>query len=180
MNGFSLLFAGLALITVTGCSTLSTVNPRTMTADDVMTMTEAGVGADVIKRQIEATNSRFELSTDQIVQLKKAGVADDVLTAMIDSGSRPEYYSTEYGSEWLYDPLYTGYYGSYGYPYSVYLNPGLIGRFYSYYPLSPGVRYWNDYYRYHDPYNNDETTSNSDDTGKKKTRNRDLQIERRQ
>ena len=161
MNGFPLL-AGLILTVAVGCASLTTVNPRAMTVNDVAAMTSAGVGADVIKRQIEATRSQFKLSAEEIILLKRAGVADDVLTAMIDSGDRR--YSDNYGyglsSYNVFDPRYPGYFGAYGNPYALYQNPGLIGRFYSYYPLSRGGGYWNDPYRDNNPYNNDHNPVN--------------------
>jgi hypothetical protein len=85
-----------------------------------------------------------------------------VLTAMIDSGEGWNSVpvgpvSSPYD---LYDPLYPGYMGPYGSPYVVYRNPGLIGRFYSYYPLSRGSGYWNNPYQDNNPYNNDANPVN--------------------
>lgn len=169
MKNISLLFAGLAVAAISGCSSLSTVNPRAMTSEDVISMTEAGVGADVITRQIEATRSKFELSPEEIVRLKNAGVADDVLTAMIDSGEKAPYWN-EYGLSpydfWngYYDPVAYGYYPPYYIPYVVYRTPGLVGRFHSYYPLT--LRPWNRYspYYFQNPYD-PETAPRQPDGG---------------
>lgn len=155
MTRLPCFLTGLFLIAAAGCSSLSTVNPRAMMVNDVESMTAAGVGAEVIKRQIEATRSRFELSPEEIIRLKRAGVADAVLTAMIDSGERHDPSAGNgvppYSGYDPYDPLFPGYIS----PYIVYRNPGFIGRFYSYYPLVPGTGYWNDPYRDDNPYNND-------------------------
>ncbi|MHB9028300.1 MAG: hypothetical protein ACYC9O_05990 [Candidatus Latescibacterota bacterium] len=147
MKVFDIFLTGLALTALAGCSSLSTVDPRAMTVNDVILMTRAEVGPDVIKRQIEATRSRFLLTTEEIVRLKKEGVDDDVLTAMIDSETRQDVFDSRRGAS-PYD-FWFDYYNSgplsygYGSPYIVYQQPGLIGRFYSYYPLS---RRWTPYY----------------------------------
>ncbi|HUT64096.1 MAG TPA: hypothetical protein VMZ04_09080, partial [Anaerolineae bacterium] len=80
-----LLVAGLFVLMISGCSSFLNVNERAMQYEDVINMTTAGVGPDVIKRQIAVTRSRFELSADQIIQLKKAGVDDKVIEAMIET-----------------------------------------------------------------------------------------------
>jgi hypothetical protein len=147
MKTRDIILTGLALAATAGCSSLSTLDQRPMTVNDVILMTRAQVGSEVIKRQIDATRSRFLLTTEEIIRLKKEGVADEVLTAMIDSGSRQDVFAPEHGIspyDFWFDyyndgPLYSGY----GYPYIVYQQPGVIGRFYMYYPLS---RHWSPYY----------------------------------
>jgi len=161
------LLAGLALAALAGCSAISTMDARTMTVDDIITMSKAEVGSGVIKQQIEATGSRFSLTTEDIVLLKKEGVSDDVLTAMIESGKQPDIFYHGQGLSpydfWFnyYEMPYMGYaspYGYYGYgnPYIVYRQPGVIGRFYTYYPL---YRNWNSPYdsRYAAPADSDST-----------------------
>ncbi len=171
----------LAVAVMAGCSSISTVNPRALTVEDVAAMAEAGVGAGVIQRQIEATRSRFELTADDIIRLKRAGVADDVLTAMIGSGEERQGSSAVSVYDSWYDPLSPAYMGPYGSPYVVYRNPGLIGRFYSYYPLSRGSGYWTDPYRDDSEYNNDRNPVHPG-TGEPIDPNRDsrTQQERRQ
>lgn len=65
----ALLAAGLVVAVMGGCSTFSTVNPQAATIDDIISMTRAGVGPEVIKSHIEATHSRFQLSSGDIVRL---------------------------------------------------------------------------------------------------------------
>jgi hypothetical protein len=155
-----LIVLAMAFLAAAGCSSFSTVNPRAMTVDDIISMSKAGAGTEVIKDQILSTHSRFILSPQDIIRLKSEGVVDDVLRAMIESGDRPEQPVWDYG----YSPFdywfdsYGGYpyyeYGAYpfysygGYPYAVYRQPGLIGRFYSYYPLSPWSWYGSYPYRW--------------------------------
>jgi hypothetical protein len=56
-----------------------------MEADDVVRLTKANVGDEVIVAQMRAAKARFVLSADEIVRLKKDGVSDAVLKAMIES-----------------------------------------------------------------------------------------------
>ena len=149
-----LLTVSFALMVVSGCSSFLNINERAMTAGDVINMTKAGVGPDVITRQIEVTRSRFKLDTDQIIQLKEAGVDDKVLKAMIETEDYPGHIEGEFGyspyeywfnyyNQWY--PVYhyypysypSYYYSPYAYPYSVYRRSDLIGRFYRYVPLYP-------------------------------------------
>jgi len=153
-----LVVTGLAAIMFSGCSQFMNINERAVSVEDIINMTKAEVGEDVIMRHIEVTRSRFELSSDQIIQLKKAGVGDKVLEAMIDTEDRPEHFDWEYGyspneywsnyyNQWY--PAYTYYpsgyptysYSSSVYPYSIYRRSGLVGRFYRYVPIYPPM--WN-------------------------------------
>jgi len=54
-------------------------------SDDVVRMTKAKVGDEVIIAQMQAAKARFALTADEIVRLKKEGVSDAVLKAMIES-----------------------------------------------------------------------------------------------
>jgi hypothetical protein len=156
---FPVVFALLVI----GCSSFSTVNPRAMTIDQIIAMSAAGAGADVIKDQMLATGSKFRLTAEDIVRLKNEDVADDVIRAMIETGGRdrystgPDYYDPWFGSS----PMYGGYspfYG-YGYPYEVWRQPGLIGRFYTYsYPLSPWDRYGPTSSRWRNEYTTPDST----------------------
>jgi len=166
INMTALIIAGLlAVAAFGGCSLLSTVNERALTVDDVVEMACADVGSDVIRRQIEATRSRFELTAQDIIRLKKAGVEDSVLEAMIDTENMPDYFSWEFG----YDPYEYGQrFGShwypvsyhypytypmsypYMYPYATYRRSDLLGRFYRYAPIV--MPYHRDYSRSYDPY----------------------------
>ena len=110
------LFGLFVLLAVagTGCSTISFVNPRAMTVDDVIRMSEHEVGPDIIIRQIEVTGSRYELSADDIVALTEAGVNEDVIEFMVGSGESPV------DPYWSASP---GYYDGWGYGYGYYPSP---------------------------------------------------------
>ena len=87
MKAVFLLFAGLALISLVGCSSMTAKASRTLTVEEVAAMTSHGVGAEVIKKHIEATCTQFDICSEEIIRLKKAGVSDDVIAFMIDSGN---------------------------------------------------------------------------------------------
>jgi len=139
----------MVLLLISGCSAFVNVSPREMSIEDIIKMTNAGIGTDVIESQITATHSHFRLDSDQIVLLKEKGVDEKVIAAMIESGEAPEYFDWEYG----YSPYeywfnyYNSWYPVYNYnpyvyphspysiyPYTVYRQRDYIGRFYRYVP----------------------------------------------
>jgi hypothetical protein len=149
-----LMVLAMTLLAVAGCASFSTVNPRAMSLDDIIALNSAGTSPDVIKEQIKATGSRFTLSPEDIIRLKNEKVPDEVVQAMLE----PETHSEE--AQWNYsNPVYPApyehfaspydfwhdyYFGippydnmRFGYPYMVYRQPGLIGRFYTYRPIAP-------------------------------------------
>ncbi len=81
-----------------------------LTVADVVEMTEAGLGDEVIINQIRATHSWFDLTVDEIIALSNAGVSDAVLSTMIATA----FDETSYGTYDAYD--YDSYdYDSYEY-----------------------------------------------------------------
>jgi len=144
----SVIFAAvLAAALMAGCAAFDVGNPRALLVEEVIAMTEAGVGKDVIMRQIEVTRSRFELDARQIILLKKAGVDDDVLEAMINTEMYPNYYDREFGyspydysfnyyNHWYPVSSHYPYIYHYMYPYTSYRRADLIGRFYRYAPIT--------------------------------------------
>lgn len=69
------------LIAILLASALS-ASAATLTRDDVVKMTRAGVNEDVIIQTIEANGANFSLSAPDIEALKKAGVSERVVAAM--------------------------------------------------------------------------------------------------
>jgi hypothetical protein len=57
-----------------------------LTPSDIKSMSKAGLQDNVIISQIQATSSRFHLTTADIIDLKNSGVSQTVITAMIQSG----------------------------------------------------------------------------------------------
>jgi hypothetical protein len=61
-----------------------------LTLEDVLHLLEAGVGTPVVMRQIDATDSRFDLGVDDLVRLKRAGADDILLEALLSRSAAPE------------------------------------------------------------------------------------------
>jgi len=53
--------------------------------NDIVNLSKAKTGDEVIIAQIKVTKARFTLTADEIVRLKKEGVSDAVLKAMIET-----------------------------------------------------------------------------------------------
>lgn len=55
-----------------------------LTVDDVIRLSQAGVGEDVILKQIQKKGQHLDLSTNDILRLKSAGVSGRIISAMLD------------------------------------------------------------------------------------------------
>jgi hypothetical protein len=143
MKIFKMFLFVAALIVLAGCSAMF-FNERALSLQDVINLSHADVGDDIIKSQIDMTRSSFKLTPDDILLLKKEGVSEDVIKFMVES-NESRFYNYGYSPyDYYYDYGYP-YYGSnfYNYrnPYFLYRDPGWIGRFYHYGPYySPGYR----------------------------------------
>lgn len=62
---------------------------RTLTIDDVIKLSKAGLSEDTIIQKVRSNGQAFDLSTDQLIQLKDAGVSDKVVQAMLDPNPAP-------------------------------------------------------------------------------------------
>lgn len=111
-----LLMAAIILLTLgsMGCGYTSLRRPEQtapeknpMTVNEVITLSNDGVGDSVIIAQIQATQSAFALSTQEIVHLKNSGVSERVIAAMIMTDGR----SRKGAGTYVYAP-----YPYYGYP----------------------------------------------------------------
>jgi hypothetical protein len=56
---------------------------------EVIKLTQAGIGDDVILAQIKNANTTYNLSADQIITLKNDGVSQPVIKALLTSGGTP-------------------------------------------------------------------------------------------
>jgi hypothetical protein len=81
---FSLMLA-IALCAVLCSSTFA--QDDTMTNDEVITLTKAGLSPSIIIGKIRSGKSNFDLSTDSLIKLKQAGVSDDIVAAMLEAKS---------------------------------------------------------------------------------------------
>lgn len=58
-------------------------NGQQLSVQDVKNMSRNGLSDETIMNQIKATNSTFNLTSDQIIDLKKSGVSQRVINYMI-------------------------------------------------------------------------------------------------
>jgi hypothetical protein len=102
---------------------------------DIIAMSRAKVGDDVIIKMIRTTNSYFQLKSRDVVELADSGVTDKVIEAMIKTADAPAGHAARY-----YAPYYPPYWWG-AYPY--YYSPWAFGF---------SVGYYAPYYNYHRPY----------------------------
>ena len=143
----------LAVLMISGCSAFMTeIEERALVEEEIIAMSKAGVGSNVIIRKIQVTRSQFSLNTEDIIRLKKEDISDDVIEAMINSDIAAEevdlersyslydywfnYYNTFYPAYVYSDPVnpfpyYTT--GPSGYP--MYRLGGIPGRYYRNFPV---------------------------------------------
>lgn len=60
---------------------------ETLTNDDIISLTRAGLSSSVVIGKIRSSKSNFDLSTDALIKLKGAGVGDDIVGAMLEAKS---------------------------------------------------------------------------------------------
>lgn len=71
-------------------SSLSAARAEAVTAKDIVDLTRAGLGEEVLLALIEVDGSLFTIDTDTLKSLKSAGVTDRVIEAMVRSGRTPQ------------------------------------------------------------------------------------------
>lgn len=64
---------------------ISALAQETMTNDEVISLTKAGLAASIIIGKINTSSSNFDTSTDGLIALSKAGVSQEVIAAMISA-----------------------------------------------------------------------------------------------
>ncbi|NUM74647.1 hypothetical protein HUU40_09815 [candidate division KSB1 bacterium] len=113
---FSVIGMALLIFGSVGCGYTTLRRPEQaapeknpMTVNDVIALSNDGVGDSVIIAQIQATQSAFALSNQEIIDLKNSGVSENVIAAMIKTAER----SRKGGRSHAYVP-----YPYYGYPLS--------------------------------------------------------------
>lgn len=75
---FSILFLHIILALAVSAQT------ETLTNQQVILMTQAGLGKELIIKKINDTNGNYEVSAQSLIDLKKAGVDDDVIKLMLE------------------------------------------------------------------------------------------------
>ncbi|MBA3693146.1 MAG: hypothetical protein H0W77_06865, partial [Acidobacteria bacterium] len=66
-----------------GAAFIAQAQDETMTNEEVISLTKAGLNKSLIVDKIRTSKSKFDLSTDALIKLKKAGVDDDVVAEML-------------------------------------------------------------------------------------------------
>ncbi|MEP7212741.1 MAG: hypothetical protein ABI791_06685 [Acidobacteriota bacterium] len=77
----------LAAVLTFGVSSAVLGQNETMTNDEVISLTKAGLSPSLIVGKIRTSKSSFDLSTDNLIKLKQAGVSDDIVAAMLEAKS---------------------------------------------------------------------------------------------
>lgn len=80
------IFALSVAITLSAFSMVS-AQEETLTNDDIISLTRAGLSSSVVIGKIRSSKSNFDLSTDALIKLKGAGVGDDIVGAMLEAKS---------------------------------------------------------------------------------------------
>jgi len=101
-----------------------------ITNKDVIALSKAGVGDDVIMDMMEISGSDFTLRPRDVVELADSGVSDKVIGAMIETGKSSQYADGS-GGYYYYPPYYwdAGY--PFWYPWYPAFYVGLSFRHYS-------------------------------------------------
>lgn len=68
---------------------LAAANAEAVTAKDIIDLTKAGLGEEVLLALIEVDGGVFNIDTATLTDLKKAGVSERVIEAMVRSGRMP-------------------------------------------------------------------------------------------
>jgi len=81
---FSILAMCLSLVMI---SVAAVAAQETMTNDEVISLTKAGLSSSIIIGKIRSSATNFDLSTDSLIKLKQAGVSDETVAAMLEAKS---------------------------------------------------------------------------------------------
>ena len=82
-NRMFVLFLAMALML--SASAAASAQDETMTNDEVISLTKAGLAGSIVIGKIRTSKTNFDMSTDALIKLKQAGVSDDVVTAMLEA-----------------------------------------------------------------------------------------------
>jgi hypothetical protein len=74
-----------ASISITSVAPMSVTSTDALTNSDIISMTKAGLPADVLVAKIKSSKSQFDTSPASLSQLKTSGVADGVILAMVQA-----------------------------------------------------------------------------------------------
>ena len=77
----------LLMIFAAASVTITNAQDETLTNQDVITMTKAGLDKMIIVGKVRTSKGKFDLSTTGLIELKKEGVDDVVVHAMLEANS---------------------------------------------------------------------------------------------
>ena len=129
-----------------------------MTPHDIIAMSKAKVGDDVIIKMIRNTGSYFQLRSRDVVALADSGVSDKVIAAMIQTADTPE----DHGTGYNYAPYYPAYWWGaypYYYPWSFGFSVGYYAPYYHRAYFGPHYGYGVPRYHYTTHYTGGHYTS---------------------
>jgi hypothetical protein len=111
------------LVALTGCVYTRSVERRpTLTVEDVVRMTEAGVDQGTQLSRIYTSRLSRPLTADDIIRLKNANVPDPVIQAMAQAA--PEPVTVVESPYYVVEPSFGFHYYNYGYhPYRYHAHP---------------------------------------------------------
>lgn len=81
-NNKFILVCLLAFSFVLAANVKTFAQEETLTNDEVINLSKAGLSSSVIVNKISTSKSKFDLSTDALIKLKQAGISDDIVGAM--------------------------------------------------------------------------------------------------
>jgi hypothetical protein len=79
------LFIVPAVIALVLAMSPAVLAQETISNDDIISLTKAGLASSVIVNKIRSAKTNFDLSTDALIKLKQSGVGDDVVGAMLEA-----------------------------------------------------------------------------------------------
>ncbi len=63
---------------------------ETLTNNEIILMTRAGLSKDLIVRKVNETLGKYDTTTQALIELKKSGVADEVISLMMEKISKTD------------------------------------------------------------------------------------------
>jgi hypothetical protein len=74
----------LVIIILFAAAATAFAQAETLTNNDIVEMTKAGLPAVIVAKKIRTSNTKFDITAAGLIELKKANVADEILTLMIE------------------------------------------------------------------------------------------------
>lgn len=88
MNKNKLICVYLLTVSILLAASVNTfAQDKVMTNNEVLMLTKAGLNESIIINKIRASNTDFDLSTDELIRLKKEKVSDKIVNAMLEAKS---------------------------------------------------------------------------------------------